>query len=70
MSSMLPILPRKEIKQHQINRKLCGAVTEEGKRNASETEQSARGQVRLPSSVTLPQTFDEIICFIVYEPFI
>ncbi|MBQ5744993.1 MAG: hypothetical protein IIV82_07875 [Ruminococcus sp.] len=37
--------------------KLCGDVTEEGKRSVSKIGRSAKGQVRLPSSVTLPPTF-------------
>ena len=40
-----------------INNKLCGAVTEEGKRCDSYIGRSAKGQVRFPSSVTLPQMF-------------
>ncbi|MBQ1308329.1 MAG: hypothetical protein IIY54_01370 [Ruminococcus sp.] len=39
---------------------LCGDVTEEGKRSVSKIGRSAKGQVRLPSSVTLPPTFDSI----------
>ncbi|MBQ1308619.1 MAG: hypothetical protein IIY54_02855 [Ruminococcus sp.] len=38
--------------------KLCGAVTEEGKRSVSKIGRSAKGQVRLPSSVTLPPTLE------------
>ncbi len=42
-----------------------GAVTEEGKRCASKIGRSARGQVRLPSSVTLPPklAFNKATCF-------
>jgi hypothetical protein len=48
------------LNKRHINRQLCGAVTEEGKRGASEIGRSARGQVRLPSSVTLPPKLNEI----------
>ncbi|MBQ1601330.1 MAG: hypothetical protein II083_03865, partial [Ruminococcus sp.] len=41
----------------RVKRKFCGDVTEEGKRSVSKIGRSAKGQVRLPSSVTLPQTF-------------
>ncbi|MBQ4179579.1 MAG: hypothetical protein II615_02325, partial [Ruminococcus sp.] len=37
-----------------------GAVTENGKRGAYENGRLARGQVRLPSSVTLPPKLNEI----------
>ena len=42
------------------HRKPCGAVTEEGKRSVSWIGRTARGQVRLPSSVTLPPKFGRI----------
>ena len=57
LSRQLSVLLRFAIKQTQLNRMLCGAVTEEGKRCASKIERSAKGQVRLPSSVTLPPQF-------------
>ena len=49
----------KSTRRRQIFNKLCGAVTEEGKRTCPFADRPIQETLRLPSSVTLPPTFDE-----------